>query len=235
MRETVTISLPQAVRRELDKVAKEEGVSRSDVLRQSLEDFLFVRRFRQLRQRMMAAAQAQASTPTRTCSRASREAAAGYERAVAALMARGTCGDLLEHCVRPHVVISSQPLLDELADVLSRKLRQRSVDARAAVRLFEETFTLVVHGPLEPPIYRDPDDDVVLATARAGECDAIVTGSGSVGPGSISGHPSTSAVSLLEMGIGVAMNRARRTGGRSSAGKRHHAAPVSKVSKILLP
>jgi len=59
MRETVTISLPQTVRRELDKVAKEEGISRSDVLRQSLEDFLFVRRFRQLRQRMMAAAQAQ--------------------------------------------------------------------------------------------------------------------------------------------------------------------------------
>lgn len=59
MRETVTISLPQAIRRELDKVAKDEGVSRSDVLRQSLEDFLFVRRFRNLRQRMMAAAQAQ--------------------------------------------------------------------------------------------------------------------------------------------------------------------------------
>jgi metal-responsive CopG/Arc/MetJ family transcriptional regulator len=59
MRETVTISLPQAARRELDKVAKDEGISRSDVLRQSLEDFLFARRFRQLRQRMMAAAQAQ--------------------------------------------------------------------------------------------------------------------------------------------------------------------------------
>ena len=59
MRETVTVSLPQAIRREVDRIAKEEGVSRSDVLRQSLEDFLFVRRFRQLRQRMMAAAQAQ--------------------------------------------------------------------------------------------------------------------------------------------------------------------------------
>jgi metal-responsive CopG/Arc/MetJ family transcriptional regulator len=59
MRETVTISLPRALRRELDRIAKEEGVSRSDVLRQSLDDFLFVRRFRQLRQRMMAAAQAQ--------------------------------------------------------------------------------------------------------------------------------------------------------------------------------
>jgi predicted transcriptional regulator len=59
MRETVTISLPEAVRRELDRVARAEGLSRSDVLRQSLEDFLFVRRFRQLRQRMMASAQAQ--------------------------------------------------------------------------------------------------------------------------------------------------------------------------------
>ncbi len=58
MRETVTISLPQAVRRELDRVAKEEGVSRSDVLRESLEDVLFVRRFRRLRQRMMGSAQA---------------------------------------------------------------------------------------------------------------------------------------------------------------------------------
>ena len=59
MRQTITISLPQRVRRELDRIAKEEGVSRSDVLRQSLEDFVFVRRFRRLRQRMMAAAQAQ--------------------------------------------------------------------------------------------------------------------------------------------------------------------------------
>jgi metal-responsive CopG/Arc/MetJ family transcriptional regulator len=59
MRETVTISLPKGIRRELDRIAKEEGVSRSDVLRQSLDDFIFARRFRRLRQRMMATAQAQ--------------------------------------------------------------------------------------------------------------------------------------------------------------------------------
>jgi len=59
MRETVTISLPPDIRRELDRVAKEDGVSRSDILRQSIEDYLLVRRFRQLRQRMMAAAQAE--------------------------------------------------------------------------------------------------------------------------------------------------------------------------------
>ena len=95
---------------------------------------------------------------------------------VAALVARGTCSDLLEYCVRHHTAISSRPLLDELRDVLTRKFRQRAADVRAIVRLFEETFTLVTPVPLEAPVCRDPDNDVVLATARAGECPAIVSG-----------------------------------------------------------
>lgn len=95
---------------------------------------------------------------------------------VAALIARGTCSDLLEHCVRQHVVISSTPLLNELRDVLERKCRQRPLDARAAVKLFAETFTLVVPEALDQPICRDADDDVVLATALRGDCVAIITG-----------------------------------------------------------
>jgi len=95
---------------------------------------------------------------------------------VAALVARGTCSDLLEHCVRHHVVISSRPLLDELRDVLTRKFRQRTVDVRATLRLFEETFTLVATDALDAPTCRDRDDDIVLATARTGKCAAIVTG-----------------------------------------------------------
>lgn len=95
---------------------------------------------------------------------------------VAALVARGTCHELLEHCVREHVVVSSQSLLDELGGVLARKFRQRAADVQSARRLFAETFTLVEPGVLDVPICRDPDDDVVLATALAGACDAIVTG-----------------------------------------------------------
>jgi putative PIN family toxin of toxin-antitoxin system len=59
---------------------------------------------------------------------------------------------------------------------LTEKLDQRSIDVRAAIRLFEETFTLVVPAALESPTCRDRDDDVVLATALAAECAAIVTG-----------------------------------------------------------
>ena len=94
---------------------------------------------------------------------------------VAALVARGTCSDLLEHCVRHHAVISSRPLLDVLGDVLTRKFHQRAVDARGSVRLLGETFTLVAPDALESPARRDRDDDVVLATAMAGRCAAIVS------------------------------------------------------------
>jgi uncharacterized protein len=95
---------------------------------------------------------------------------------VAALAARGTCSDLLEHCVRQHVVISSQPLLDELREVLERKFHQRAIDVRSALQLFAETFTLVTPDALDSPTCRDRDDDVVLGSALAGVCAAIVSG-----------------------------------------------------------
>ena len=95
---------------------------------------------------------------------------------IAALVARGTCSDLLEHCVRQHIVVSSPSLLNELRDVLEKKFSQRAIDVRAALQLFTETFTLVKPHPLDPPVCRDRDDDVVLASALAGECAAIITG-----------------------------------------------------------
>lgn len=59
MRETVTVSLTKEIREELDRVARREGVSRSDLIRESLRDFLFIRNFRRLRARMRAKAEGQ--------------------------------------------------------------------------------------------------------------------------------------------------------------------------------
>jgi putative PIN family toxin of toxin-antitoxin system len=73
---------------------------------------------------------------------------------VAALIARGTCSDLLEHGVRHRVVIASRPLLDELREVLSRKFRQRAADVRATVRLFEESKTGSVLPTIRKRAYR---------------------------------------------------------------------------------
>ncbi len=59
MRKTVSVSLPGALKNKLDRAASEEGLARSDIVRQALSDYLFERKFRVLRRRMMSKAQAQ--------------------------------------------------------------------------------------------------------------------------------------------------------------------------------
>lgn len=57
MRETITISIPDELKEEVDKIVRAEGISRSDVVRESLRDYLFIRRFKLLRARLLAKAQ----------------------------------------------------------------------------------------------------------------------------------------------------------------------------------
>ncbi len=56
MRETITISIPEDIKRQLDKVTAQEGTTRSSIIRESLRDYLLIRQFRSLRKRMMAKA-----------------------------------------------------------------------------------------------------------------------------------------------------------------------------------
>ena len=58
MRQTIAISLPKEIKREVDALSAEEGISRSDLIRQSIKDYLFVQQFRLLRDKMMRKAKA---------------------------------------------------------------------------------------------------------------------------------------------------------------------------------
>lgn len=58
MRSTITISVPEEMRAELDGLSESEGISRSEILRESLRDYLFVRRFRSIRRAMVSKASA---------------------------------------------------------------------------------------------------------------------------------------------------------------------------------
>ena len=95
---------------------------------------------------------------------------------LAAFIARGTCADLLEHCIRSHDLITSRELVEELRRVLSGKFGQRPADVRAAITLLERAVEVVVPAALAEPVCRDRDDDVVIATAVAGRAGAIITG-----------------------------------------------------------
>lgn len=56
MRKTISVSLPEEVKKELDRAIRAEGVSRSDLIRRALRDYLFIREYRRLRERMLAEA-----------------------------------------------------------------------------------------------------------------------------------------------------------------------------------
>lgn len=95
---------------------------------------------------------------------------------IAAFIARGTCSEMLEHCVRNHTLISSKPLLRELEEKLSGKLGFTQPETREVLSLLRGEMEVVKPVSLDQPVCRDPDDDVVLATALGGNCDCIVTG-----------------------------------------------------------
>jgi len=95
---------------------------------------------------------------------------------IAALITRGVCAELLEHCVLRHTIISSEVILGELRKHLAGKFKYSAEAADEAVDLLRSQMEIVVPQELEEPVCRDPDDDWILATAIAGDVECIVTG-----------------------------------------------------------
>ena len=59
MRRRISISLPERMKAALDQLSEAGGVTRSDVVRDALHEYIFARRLRRLRSRLMPFAEAQ--------------------------------------------------------------------------------------------------------------------------------------------------------------------------------
>jgi putative PIN family toxin of toxin-antitoxin system len=94
---------------------------------------------------------------------------------VAAMVAEGLCREVVHRAVRMRILASSARLMDELEATLRRKFGVTPA-ARAFLKAFRQQIPLVEPLTLPKTICRDPDDDVVLATAIAANANLIVTG-----------------------------------------------------------
>ncbi len=95
---------------------------------------------------------------------------------VAAFIARGLCADLFERVIADHELVLSPHILDEFERVMTVKLGFDPTRVERASALFRRVGRIVTPEPLEEPVYRDGDDDSVLALARASGATCLVTG-----------------------------------------------------------
>lgn len=99
------------------------------------------------------------------------------------LLWRGPPYGLLTHIGQnPGIqLFSSQALLDELTDVLTRpspakRLKLINKTAHEVLADYVNAVTVLQPQPLARPVCRDPEDDEVLALALLAEAQAIVSG-----------------------------------------------------------
>ena len=95
---------------------------------------------------------------------------------IASLISRGFCHELMEHCFLNHTLTTSEFILGEVKEKLVEKFKYSTEIAEEAVALFRSQMQVVTPVTLSSSVSRDADDDNILATAVAGNCDCIITG-----------------------------------------------------------
>ncbi len=53
MRASISISLPESMAKEIDKIVKQTSLTRSEIVKAALDEYLFKFRFRKLRERLV--------------------------------------------------------------------------------------------------------------------------------------------------------------------------------------
>jgi uncharacterized protein len=97
---------------------------------------------------------------------------------ISALLGHGKPRRLVSKLFARHVIVTSRQMLAELRDVLSREKFLNVSTSQAdefLVLLVSRTLLVTVRQP--PKIVpEDPDDDIVLATAREAQAEYLVSG-----------------------------------------------------------
>lgn len=94
---------------------------------------------------------------------------------LAAVLVPGLCRELLAKHLHGHELWGSKPLLAEFADKLLNKFGEPPEES-SFFCAYRDRLRMIEPVELPKPVCRDPDDDMVLATAIAAQANAIISG-----------------------------------------------------------
>ena len=95
---------------------------------------------------------------------------------VAAFATHGVCHDLFEYCLRNTTILCSDFIADEVQRILVHKIKIPAQKVSEIILYLKHQALWIVpqHGMVED--LRDPNDQMVLATALSGGADYLITG-----------------------------------------------------------
>ncbi len=95
---------------------------------------------------------------------------------VAAFATHGVCHEIFEHCLRNATIVCSDFIAGEVERTLVSKIKVPSRKAVEIIQYLKDQTDLVVPKPVTIRNLRDPNDQMVLATALSGRADHLITG-----------------------------------------------------------
>lgn len=95
---------------------------------------------------------------------------------IAAFATRGLCEALFELCLENHEIVLSEPLLLEVGEKLRTKIRLPEPTTEEILHFLRNHSSIVEPADVPAEACRDPDDLMVLGTAKAAGASCLVTG-----------------------------------------------------------
>ncbi len=95
---------------------------------------------------------------------------------VAAFATHGVCHELFEYCLRNTTILSSDFIADEVEWILTHKIKIPAKKTAEIIHYLMDQAQWIAPGPEIVENLRDPNDQMVIATALTGRADFLITG-----------------------------------------------------------
>lgn len=95
---------------------------------------------------------------------------------IAAVITRGFCTELFEHCVQFHTLFTSDFIIDEFQEKMKNKFQFSRRDVHESKNLLFSRMTKMIPKNISDLNLRDTDDLIIVGTAQAARAHFLITG-----------------------------------------------------------